>query len=112
MIRGLSIQSPEANVETMFVFGNHLGEDDINLSLHIFYNDLTVEQKAVYDDALSLVGDKYINEINNTTSNLTIRRVTSTELVEGTDTVDFNTLSEADKDKLRELLAFFVELND
>jgi hypothetical protein len=111
MIKGLSTQSTEPNIEVMFVFGNHLGEDGINLSVHIYYNELTPEQQAVYDDALNLVDDKYVNIINNTTSNLTINRVTSTVLTEGEDVLDFESLSETDKDKLRALLALFVELN-
>ena len=74
--------------------------------------NLTAEQQAVYDAGITLVTGKYYTEIQNTVSELQISRVTSEILAEGEDIFDFETMDEADKDILRDLLALFVELKD
>lgn len=112
MIKGRSMTTAIPDVEMMFVAGELVGgSGNVDLALNVEYSELTVEQQAIYDDALSLVGDVYFNEITNTIAELSIDRTTSTVLSDATETVDFDTLSEADKDKLRDILALFVELN-
>jgi hypothetical protein len=84
------------------------GSGNVDLVVYLDYNDLTKEEKAVYDDALNLVADKNYNIILNTQAELEISRITSTVLSEGTDTEDFALMTEVDKDKFRALLALLI----
>ena len=112
MIIGISITTDQANIETMFVSGKSLpNSDKIDINCHINYADLTIDEKLIYDNAIALVVDKNYNLIINTTAELEINRVTSTILEQGTDEVDFETLSELDKDTLRKLLGLFIKLS-
>lgn len=110
MIIGASNTTTTAGVETMFVSGNATPE--IFVAVSIFRNELTVEQQLIYDNAIALVADTYYNEIINTIAVLDIVRMTSTVLTDGQDVIDFNLLSEADKDIFRDFLALIIQLND
>lgn len=113
MIVGTSLQTTDPNIEEMFVSGSITGDDSVvDLVTHISYSDLTASQKTVYDSAISIVGGKYYNTINNTTASLIIDRVTSSVLTSGENITDFNALSSAEKDKLRALLSLFIELKN
>jgi len=111
MITGIAATTDEANTETMFVFGEPVpGEGSIVTNL--FYNELTAPQKVVYDEAMPIVTGSYFTTITNTVSELEISRVTNDVLTDVPSVIDFEALSEIDKDKLRALLALFVELAD
>jgi hypothetical protein len=111
MIEGLSATTDEANTETMLVTGEPIPGEGMIVT-NLFYNDLTAPQKIVYDEAMPIVTGSYYTTITNTTAELKINRVTDDVLVEAPATIDFESLSEADKDKLRALLALFVELSE
>lgn len=110
MIIGASITSTNAGVETMFVSGNATPE--IFVAVSIFREELTVEDQLIYDNAISLVAPKYYNQIINTIAVLEINRITSTILADGEDVIDFELLSEADKNIFRDFLALVIELNN
>ena len=108
MIKGISVQTPEPNVEQMFVFGEEVGGSEEHFTCNLFREDLTPEEQTVYDDAISVVANNHRNTINNTIAELEISRVTSSNLLVGEGVQDFDAMSEADKDKLRGLLALIV----
>ena len=111
MIKGSTLVATVPDIEEMFVVGVAAPGGDMFTS-YVKRADLTVEQQAVYNDGVNLVSGNYYTEISNTTSTLTIDRVTSEANAEGTNSFDFDVMSEVDKDKLRALLALFVELKD
>lgn len=111
MIKGSSLTATAPNIEEMLVNGEAVTGSGDFFTSYVKREDLTPEQQDVYDAGVSIVSGKYYTEITNTTSTLDISRVTSTSSVEGTDVIDFESLSETDKDKLRALLALFVRLN-
>ena len=112
MIKGSSLTATVPNIEEMVVNGEVVTGSGDFITAYVKREDLTSEQKDVYDAGVSIVSGKYYTEITNTTSTLDINRVTSTDSVEGTDVFDFETMSEVDKDKLRDLLALFITLNN
>lgn len=112
MIRGTSITTDQPNIEQMLVSGEEVAGSGQNFICNLFREDLTVAEQAIYDDAIALVADTYYTEINNTTSALDISRVTSTVLADGTDVIDFQSLSVADQDKLRAFLALVIAKKD
>lgn len=109
MINANSTTSDLPNLETMYVVGQATPE--IFISVSVFRDELTIEQQAVYDDAISVVADYNYNQIINTIAELDISRITSIVLTEGTDIQDFDAMSLVDQDKLRALLALLIELN-
>jgi len=109
MIKGVSLHTPSSGVEEMFVSGSIDGSFVTDIRVHLVYADLNASERIIYDDALSLLGDNYLNNIINTVARLDINRVTSTSLVEGLDTSDFEAFSEPEKDKLSALLNLFIE---
>jgi len=108
MIKGESQTVEVPNYETMLFFGKATPELTITGSL--FYDELTAEQKITYDEVMPIVSGSYITTITNTEAELEINRLTSDVLSEEEAVIDFETLSEADKDKLRALLAILVSL--
>jgi len=111
MIKGTSTTTDVAGIEHMMVIGVAVpGEDQITAT--IMREDLTPEQQTVYDMGVALVSGNAFTTINNTTSELEISRMTDQVVSEDTGEFDFETMSEADKDALRALLALFVELKD
>lgn len=110
MIKGSSSQATLPNIEEISVAGKPTPESEY-MQLYVRKSDLTEEQQATYTEGIGLVSGKYFTTINNTTSELVVDRVTSETTTEGEDVFDFETLSEVDKDKLRNLLALFIELN-
>jgi methionine synthase I (cobalamin-dependent) len=109
MIRIISNSVSVENIEEIAVLGNY---EDGNTNLHIIYSDLTPAQKTVYTNGLSVVSGKYFVEVSNTEIELSIDRMTSEVLEEGTDIFDFETMSDIDKDKLRALSMLFSELSN
>tara|TARA_R110000868_G_scaffold144281_2_gene363172 strand:+ start:336 stop:668 length:333 start_codon:yes stop_codon:yes gene_type:complete len=110
MITGISTNIPSPNIETLSVSGKPAPESSY-IQLLVTKADLTTEQQLVYDTGVAVVAGKIITKIINTTAELNIDRMTSDIVEEGEDVFDFETLSEVDKDKLRNLLALFIELN-
>lgn len=108
MITGISVHTPEANVEQMFIFGEEVGGSGETFTCNLFRDELTSEEQIVYDDAISVVANNYRNVISNTTAILDINRVTSSTLLVGEVTQDFSALSTQDQDKLRSLLALII----
>ena len=109
MINATSTTSDLPNLETMYVVGQATPE--IFISLSVFRDELTVEQQDVYDTAIAVAAANNYNQITNTVAELEISRITSLVLTEGTVVQDFATMDVADQDKLRDLLALFIELN-
>jgi len=72
---------------------------------------LTEEQKTIYANAINLIAGRNITIISDTIENLNIDRITSDEIIEGTYEFDFQSISEADKNKIEELIMLFVELS-
>ena len=97
-------------METMLVVGKATPESNIMI-VTVNRADLTVPQQTVYDDAVALVTGNAYTLIENTTSDLNISRVTSSIVSEDEGIFDFATMDLTDQDKLRALLALFVELN-
>ena len=110
MIKGSSLETDLPNIEHMFIVGEVVGGSGEILSCTLRREDLDVAQQTTYDEALVIVSSKCFTEIENTVSELSIDRITSSSLGVGTDVLDFNTMTEGDKDKLRALLALIVEL--
>lgn len=112
MIKGSSLTADAPNIEEMSVSGEAVTGSGDFMTVYIKRNNLTTDQKVVYDEGVAVVSGKYYTEITNTTSTLNISRVTSTASVEGQDIFDFDSLSTSDQDALRALLALFVEFKD
>lgn len=112
MIKGSSLTATVPDIEEMMIAGEAVAGSGEFFTAYIKRSDLTTEQQTVYDTGINIISGKYYTEINNTTSILTFDRVTSTIGVEGTDVIDFDLLSEDDKDKLRDLLTLFATLKD
>jgi len=108
MIKGISVSSPEPNIEQMYIFGEEVGGSGESFTCNLFREDLTTEEQTAYDDGLSVVSNNYGNVIDNTTAYLEISRVTSATLLVGESTQDFATMDLADQDKLRGLLALII----
>jgi hypothetical protein len=110
MIQAISISTDLPDIEVMAVSGT--SEPDAPLSCEVNRADLSPADQTTYDVAVALfLADQYTN-INNTTAELSISRITSTPITVETEDVDFLALPEVDKDKLRNLLAVFISLND
>ena len=109
MIKGYSFTATTPDIEEMSVSGE-LSPEHTNAQIYVRRSDLTVEQQAVYNNAVNIVSGKFLTNITNTTSDLVIDRATSEIVTEGTDEFDFETMSVADQDALRALLGLFIEL--
>lgn len=110
MITGYSFTTTTPDIEEMSVSGE-LSPEHTNAQIYIRRADLTVEQQAIYSNAVNIVSGKFFTNITNTTSNLVIDRATSELVTEGTSDFDFETMSVADQDALRALLGLFVVLD-
>jgi hypothetical protein len=110
MIQVYTLASTIPDLEEISVAGKLTSESDY-IQLYIRKSDLTEEQQVIYTEGIGLFSGKYFIVINNIVSELVIDRVTSETTIEGEDIFDFETLSEIDKNKLNNLLAFFIELN-
>ena len=110
MIKGISLSTNELNIENLTAFGQEVGGSGIFFETNIYYNELTQEQKDIYDAAINIANSNFYTDIINTEAEILINRVTSTPLIEGLDLIDFLTLSESDKDKFRAFLALLITL--
>ena len=110
MINSITIETNEPNIEQMTVWG--FSTPETPLSCIVDRNDLSVEDKVTYDDAVAIFTPDAFTKVTNTVAELSISRITSTPITVETEDVDFDLLSEIDKDKLRALLALFVSLNE
>lgn len=91
------------NIEHMAMAGT---DDSGNIfSTFLKREDLDVAEQTVYDDAVALFNNKWYTAIDNTLSELSIDRMTSAVIdQEAEETVDYASMVEADKDKLRAFL--------
>jgi hypothetical protein len=76
-----------------------------NFECDLIYEDLTLEEKATYDSAMTVIVQDSICTVDNTPYDLDIQRMTSSAINVGVDeiteaTIDYTTLSAADKAKL------------
>jgi hypothetical protein len=110
MIKSIASSTDLAGFEQMSVTGNATPE--LVISCLVVREDLSAADQITYDEAIALFSPDIYTEITNTIANLSISRITSQVLVEDTEDVDFDLLTEVDKDKLRALLAIFVTLNE
>lgn len=104
------MQTELPDFEQLSVIGNATPE--LIISCLIVRADLSVEDQTTYDEAIALFSPDNYTQITNTIADLSIDRITSATLAQDTENMDFDTLSEVDKDKLRALLAIFVANNE
>jgi len=100
MITINNFKTPDSSIETLYLSGclDH-AQPDVVSSLTIVYADLTTAQKSVYTSFFNLGQDVYVT-ISNTVCLLNIDRVTSKDIAEEGITLDYNTLSTANKAKV------------
>lgn len=110
MIRSIASSTDLPNFEQLSVTGNATPE--LVVSCVVVRADLSVEEQLTYDEAIAVFSPDIYTEIINTEAELSIDRITSEVLVEDTENVDFEALSEIDKEKLRALLGLFISLNE
>ena len=108
MINALSIQTDLAGIEQMQAVGKVDTADAASFISTLIYNDLSAPEKVTYDDALTLVASVNYTQIINTVAALGVNRMTSVALIEDEEIIDFDALSEPDKDKFRALLTLFI----
>ena len=108
MIKAISKTTDVPDVEMMNVIGKIDPLDTDQICVTIDYDDLTVLEQADYDAAVAVLNNVYQNTIINTDADLTIDRVTSATLLVTPEELDWDVMSEPDKDKLRALLAIIV----
>ena len=107
MITGFSTQVETEGIEHMLITGRESAESPMFVC-NLFREQLLPEEQDVYDAGVGVVANNQLTEISNTTAILDITRMTSGVIIEGTETIDFESLSLADKDKLRALLALIL----
>lgn len=110
MIKSIAGHTDLPEFEQLSVTGTSAPE--VLVSCIIVRADLSVDDQVTYDEAMDLFTPDCFTEITNTIADLSIDRITSEVLVEGTENLDFDSLTEVDKDKLRALLAIFVANNE
>lgn len=108
MIKGTSLQVTKQDIEQMFINGLVKPTDESRISVIVDYDSLSDSEKIDYDAAISVVSASYDNSIINTEADLQIDRVTSKTLNSAQQELDWNSMSEEDKDKLRALLTIIV----
>jgi hypothetical protein len=111
MINGISLTSDLPDMEQIFATGK---DDPVNdpLTSIVIRADLTPAEQAVYDAGITVVAGNMWTKIENTTAELNINRITSSVVTEDEGVFDFATMSAADQDALRDLLALIVSLKD
>jgi hypothetical protein len=99
------------NIEHMSMAGT---DDSGNIfSTFLKREDLDVAEQTIYDDAVALFNNKWHTTIDNTLSELTIDRMTSAVIDQDSEeVVDYTTMVEADKDKLRAFLTMALVNKD
>jgi hypothetical protein len=111
MVVATSVTTDLPNIEHLSIAGKD-DNGDIFTAL-LMRENLDAGDQTTYDNAIGLFGNNYLLTINNTLSELTVDRVTSTVMdMEGEETVDFNGYTEANKQKLRDLLALAIANKD
>lgn len=110
MIKSIASTTDLTGFEQMSVTGNATPE--LVISCVVIREELSAEDKVIYDEAVAVFSPDIYTEITNTIAELSIDRITSEVLVEDTENVDFEALSEINKEKLRALLGLFIRLNE
>ena len=111
MITTTSTTTDIPNIEHMTIGGSDDSGNPFTSTL--MREDLDAGEQAIYDNAIALFTDVYNVDIENTLSELWIDRMTSVVIdYEGSETVDFSALIEADKQKLRDFLALAITHKD
>jgi hypothetical protein len=110
MINTFSTKTETPNTECIVVSGKVTPEFNY-MQLFVEKSLLTEEQKTIYANAINLIAGRNMTIISDTIENLNIDRITSDEIIEGTYEFDFQSISEADKNKIEELIMLFVELS-
>lgn len=111
MILGFSNTVTVPDIEELSVSGK-LTAESTYIQLYVKYSDLTPAQKTVYTNGLAVISGKYFTEVSNTEAELSIDRMTSVVLEEGTNSVDFESLTATKKNKLNALFSLFSELSN
>ena len=106
----VKIASNSVSVENIEVMSGIIINENIPITFRITYSNLTPAQKTVYTNGLSVMSGKYFTEISNTEVELYIDRMTSTVLEEGTNSINFESLTATKKNKLNALFSLFSEL--
>lgn len=113
MITGISATTEVPNIEHMSVLCQEVEGEGPKFLVHLFREELTTEEQAIYDAAINLVGDFYRNKILNTTSFMEVSRMTSTVLQEGEEVKDFLVdYTAQEQDELRDFLAMVISKKD
>jgi len=110
MIRAIATTTDLEGFEQLYIVGESTPENPFSATL--VRADLTVEEQVTYDEALGLFNNNKYTQIDDTTSELSIDRMTSIVLTIDKEVVSFLTYTEPDKDKLRNLLTLAVTHKD
>jgi hypothetical protein len=111
MVKATSTTTDVPNIEHMDIYGND--DSGTHFTTCLMREDLTTEEQTIYDDAIALFADNRETNIDNTLSEFWIERMTSTVVdFEATEDVDYATMNETDKDKLRAFLAMVLANKD
>jgi hypothetical protein len=99
------------NIEHMSIAGT---DDSGNIfSTFLKREDLDVAEQTTYDNAVGLFNNNWYTTIDNTLSELSIDRMTSVIIdQESEEAVDYASMVEANKDKLRAFLAMALMHKD
>jgi hypothetical protein len=111
MINGISLTSDLPDMEHMLITGKDNPAND-PFTCTLMREDLTPAEQATYDAGVALVAGNRWTKIENTTAELNINRITSSAVTEDEGVFDFATMSAADQDTLRDLLALFLAKKD
>jgi citrate lyase gamma subunit len=111
MVTATSVTTDLPGIEHIAIAGT---DDNGNIFTSLLMREnLDASDQTIYDNAIALFGDNYNLTIDNTLSELSIDRMTSTVIDLGTsEVVDYSALSEADKDKLRDFLTLAITNKD
>jgi hypothetical protein len=111
MVRANSTTATVPNVEHMDIYGND--NSGTHFTTTLIREDLTPEDKIIYDNAIDLFLNDGATNIENTLAEFWIERMTSTVVdPDATQDVDYDAMPEADKDKLRAFLAMALAHQD
>lgn len=110
MVNIISTQTDKANTEQMLLMGHH---DDITtafINKLVKKENLDVAGKALYDEVVAIGGEKSFVTLSNTKSRLSVDRITSNAISLDKNEMDFDSLTEVEKDSFRNFLALAISI--
>ena len=98
----------KSNIETFYVTGKVDSQSEERISVTIDYNELSEDDKLVYDQVLSAISNSVSYSIENTLSELDFDRVTSGTLLKTPVTVDWTEKTEQEKEVFNDFLQLVI----